>query len=64
MLPPGAPDAEHSGKRQAVASANALWGAYLKGKDLPIEDWAKVARELGEHVGPILDFLGGAGPPS
>ena len=65
-LPPGTPDAEHSRQHQIATAANALWGVFLKGKDLPvaIEGWTQAARKLGENVGPILDFLRGLGVQS
>ena len=64
-LPAGAPDPEHSRQRQLATAANALWGVFLKGKDLPvaIEGWTQAAHKLGENVGPILDFLRGLGAP-
>ena len=39
--PIAAPNPEHSRQRQLATAANALWGAFLKGKDLPatIEGW-------------------------
>jgi hypothetical protein len=65
-LPLGTPNAEHSRQRQIAAAANALWSAFLKGKDLPvaIEGWTHAAHKLGENIGPILDFLRGLGAPS
>jgi hypothetical protein len=64
-LPAGAPDAEHSRQRQIATSANALYEVFLKGKDLPmaIEGWTRVAHSLGEHIGPLLNFLRGLGTP-
>jgi hypothetical protein len=58
-LPAGSSDAERSRLRQIATTTNAVWGVFLKGKDLPlaIEGWSRVAHELGQHVGPILDFL-------
>jgi hypothetical protein len=62
-LPPGAPNAGHSRQRQIATAANALWGVFLKGKDLPVaaEGWTQAAHKLGENIGPILDFLRGLG---
>jgi len=64
-LPAGAPDTGHSRQRQIATSANALYEVFLKGKDLPlaIEGWTRVAHSLGEHIGPILNFLRGLGTP-
>ena len=54
-----APDPKKSRQYQLAASANALWGTFLKGKDLPvaIEGWSKIAQELGQAAKPFLDFL-------
>jgi hypothetical protein len=58
-LPAGAPEPAKSREHQIATSANALYGEFLKGKDLPlaVEDWARVAHSLGDAIGPILRFL-------
>jgi len=58
-LPAEAPDPKKSRQYQIAAAANALWGTFLKGKDLPvaIEGWSKTAQELGQAAKPFLDFL-------
>jgi hypothetical protein len=58
-LPPGTPDAQNSWRRQMATTANALWGTFLEGGDMPVslDGWRAAAEELGEHVRPILDFL-------
>lgn len=42
-----------------ATAANALWEAFLKGRNLPLdqEAWREAAEKLGVNVGPILDFL-------
>jgi hypothetical protein len=58
-LPPGTPDAERSHERQMATAANALYEAFLKGQDLPLDQgaWREAAEKLGANVRPILDFL-------
>jgi hypothetical protein len=58
-LPPGTPDAGRSHERQMATAANALWEAFLKGQNLPLDQqaWREAAEELGTNVRPILDFL-------
>ena len=42
-----------------ATAANALWEAFLQGRDMPVarDEWRKAAETLGTHVRPILDFL-------
>jgi predicted component of type VI protein secretion system len=58
-LPFGTPDAERSHERQMATAANALWEAFLKGENLPLDQqaWREAAEKLGTKVRPILDFL-------
>jgi hypothetical protein len=55
----GTPDAERSRERQMATARNALWEAFLKGQNLPLDQqaWREAAEELGTNVRPILDFL-------
>jgi hypothetical protein len=59
-LPPGTPDAPNSWRRQMATAANALWETFLQGQNIPVaqDEWRKAAHELGEHVRPIIEFLG------
>jgi hypothetical protein len=63
-LPAGTSDVQRSRIRQIAASANSVYAEFLKGKDLlpAIHGWSHVAHELGQHVGPVLDFLKSLGP--
>ena len=42
-----------------ATAANALWEAFLKGENLPLDQqaWREAAEKLGTKVRPILDFL-------
>ncbi len=42
-----------------ASSINAVYRAFLKGKDMSsaIKGWDEIAQKLGEHAGPVIEFL-------
>ncbi len=56
---PGPPTRRTSWRRQMTTAANALWGTFLQGRDMPVaqDEWRAAAEELGAHVRPIIEFL-------
>ncbi|RNJ51004.1 toll/interleukin-1 receptor domain-containing protein [Methylocystis hirsuta] len=54
-----APNPEKVQAFSITSTINAVYGAFLKGKDMgaAIKGWDDVAKKLGEHVEPVIEFL-------
>ncbi len=57
--PIDAPDPRKAHDYGVASSINAIYATFLKGKDLAVavKGWDEIAQKLGEHAGPVIEFL-------
>ncbi len=57
--PIDAPDPEKTQAYSLASTINAVYRAFLKGKDMAsaIKGWDEIAQKLGEHAGLVIEFL-------
>ncbi|MBM3550602.1 MAG: hypothetical protein FJX45_02315 [Alphaproteobacteria bacterium] len=57
--PIDAPDPEKAQAYSLTSTINAVYRVFLNGKDMAaaIKGWDEAARKLGEHAGPVIEFL-------
>ena len=57
--PIDAPNPEKAQAFSITSTINAVYRAFYKGKDMAaaIKGWDEAAQKLGEHAGPVIEFL-------